>query len=135
MHKATVRTGCYFLSGFSIQKGLLFLTVKIKIFLEVLICCFIGKWWKVSLKIASCAKSYCSSGIPHASRGRIHSNGPRTQPAAPGAVSEHTPRSTKRHLKHTHTRSRCSPLLDCRNIFCLLCFFAGGERQCQAGGS
>lgn len=135
MHKATVRAGCYFLSGFSIQKGVLFSTVEIKIFLEVLICCFIGKWWKISLKIASCAKSYCSSGMPHASRGRIQWKGPRSPPAAPGAVPQRTPRSTKRRLKRTRVRSRRPPFLGCRNSFCLLCFFAGGERRRQAGGS
>lgn len=71
----------------------------------------------------------------HASRGRIQWKGPRSPPAAPGAVTQRTPRSTKRRLKRTRVRSRRPPFLGCRNSFCLLCFFAGGERRRQAGGS
>lgn len=68
MHKATVRAGCYFLSGSSIQQGLPFLTVKIRIFLEELICQFTGKCWKVSAELATRARSHGPLGIPHASR-------------------------------------------------------------------
>jgi len=113
MHKATVHTGYYFLSGFSIQKGLPLLTVEIKISAEVLICCFTGKRWKVSLKLASCAKSYRSSGIPRASGGestrRDHARKPEPYPNAHPAA--------QRGIWSTHPRSRCPPLLGCRNIF------------------
>lgn len=41
-----------------------------------------------------CKKSYCSSGIQR---------GNPLGETKPGAISEHSPGSTKRHFKHTHT--------------------------------
>lgn len=85
MHKATVRAGCYFLSGFSIQQGLPFLTVKIRIFLEELICQFTGKCWKVSAELATRARSHGPLGIPHASRVWMPPEGGSTARTGPTA--------------------------------------------------
>lgn len=47
-----------------------------------------------------CKKSYCSSGIQR---------GNPLGETKPGAISEHSPGSTKRHFKHTHTLLPLSP--------------------------
>lgn len=51
----------------------------------------------------------------------------RTAPMYPTSSSQH------KEPSHTRTRSCCSPLLDCRSSFCLLCFFTGGERPRGTG--
>lgn len=71
-----------------------------KIFLEVLICCFIGKCRKVSLKTASCAKKVT---VPQGSRGEIHSEGPSLE------MYLNTALAAQRSISDTHTHTLATP--------------------------